>query len=323
MKDAKDHTALLFNVQRFSTEDGPGIRTTLFFKGCSLACPWCHNPEGMDDKPALVWYDARCIACRDSNEVCPKNALTLSEKGNLIDRSACDLCGDCVEECPAAALEIIGREYTLDGLAGLAMRDAVFYRSSGGGVTFSGGEPLAQAAFVEKLAARLKDAGVHLALDTTGVGPRAGVKRLRGLVDMVLLDVKLMDEKRHREIVGAPLESVLSCLDLISEVGVPLWVRTPVIPGMTDSDENILAIASHLKSHAPTLKRWDLLAFENTCRAKYRMLGLEYALDGVPLMPKRRMDELLDLAKKSGVNVARWSGPTRPEEEPGERNLAC
>ncbi len=148
-------TGVTFNVQGFSTEDGPGIRTTVFMKGCGLRCAWCHNPEGLRPEPDLVWYDVRCIAARDCLPACPQDALALTSSGMEIDRRRCDLCSRCVAACPSAALELIGRTWTVDELLAEILKDAVFYETSGGGVTFSGGEPLLQAGFLARAGATL------------------------------------------------------------------------------------------------------------------------------------------------------------------------
>jgi pyruvate formate lyase activating enzyme len=308
-------TALLFNLQRFSTEDGPGIRTTLFFKGCPLTCPWCHNPEGMSTEPLIAWYDARCIGCRDCLEACPRGALADNGNGPRRDEAACDLCGTCVEVCPAGAREVIGREYTLEALVVECLKDRTFYATSGGGVTLSGGEPLSQAPFVLGLARLLKAEGLHVALDTSGVGSRRALDELLETVDLVLLDLKLMDKDAHRHYTGVPLEAVLAALDAVSASGTPLWVRTPVIPGCTDGEANIRAIAAHLATKAPTLERYDLLAFENTCRAKYRLFDLDFALTETPLLSVARLEELAELARAEGLSVVKWSGPTTTKEQ--------
>lgn len=309
MQPTKQFKALLFNIQRFSTEDGPGIRTTLFFKGCPLTCPWCHNPEGRFKERTVVWYDARCIGCLDCLEGCPNNAIIHGEQRMQLANDRCTRCGTCVEICPGAAREIIGHEYSLDELCREALKDSTFYAKSGGGVTFSGGEPLSQASFIIELAKQLKSHEIHLALDTTGFGKENALRELLTLVDLVLLDVKIMEADRHLELTDIPLSKVLRAIELISDTGKPLWVRTPVIPGMTDSDDNIQAIAEYLAAHAPTLERYDLLAFENTCRAKYEMLGMTYEFAGKPLIQRSRMEALTVIAKDAGLTCARWSGP--------------
>src|SRR4030042_2822205 len=166
--EKEDITGVIFNVQRYSTEDGPGIRTTVFLKGCSMGCPWCHNPEGLEREPELVWYETRCIGVRECLEACPTNALTLTPEGMVIARDRCNACGYCEEACPAAALEGIGKTRTVEDVAQEALRDRVFYEKSGGGVTLSGGETALQAEFSLAFMSMLKGEGVHMALDTCG-----------------------------------------------------------------------------------------------------------------------------------------------------------
>ncbi len=307
----KQEKALIFNIQRFSTEDGPGIRTTIFFKGCPLTCAWCHNPEGMSLKSELVWYDVRCIGCHDCLKICLKQALHAQDDRIVIDRSLCDTCGDCVEQCPGAALETIGREYSLVEVADEVIKDKSFYETSAGGVTLSGGEPLMQWRFVAALCQQLKQQNIHIALDTCGCASEKALEVILPLVDLVLLDYKLSDEQESLELTGLSLERLHKSLSLITERKIPLWVRTPVIPGATDTEENISRIAEYLANNAPTLQRYDLLAFENSCRAKYELLGLEYEYAQKELMDSERMEELAAIAASKGLLLVKWSGPTR------------
>ena len=311
--EAGDATGIAFNIQRFSIEDGPGIRTTVFMKGCPLRCKWCHNPEGLALKPELMWFDVRCIGARDCIEACPKDALRLTPEGLIIDRGRCDVCGLCQEACPAGAIEVVGKEYTARQAFEEVKRDDVFYKNSGGGVTVSGGEPTMQPRFVAELLTLCREAGFHTALDTCGYSSKEALVRLLELSDMVLLDLKTMDEGLHREITGVELGPIKDNARLISSSGKPLWVRTPVIPGYTNSEENIREISVFIRDELPSAERYDLLSFNNTCGSKYRRLDLVWELEGETLLTSAEMESLARAAGDSGVQNVQWSGATRSE----------
>lgn len=308
-------TGTVFNIQRHSTEDGPGIRTTVFLKGCPMRCPWCHNPEGMEPQPQLVWYEVRCIGARECLAACPQQALALTPDGVLIDRRRCDVCGDCVEACPAAALEVIGKRRTVEEVAEIALRDRVFYETSGGGVTLSGGEPSLQDAFAAALMDSLRSEGVHLALDTCGGVSWRRLAPLIELSDLVLYDLKVMDEAKHRQYTGVPLDLVLGNAREIAAAGKAMWLRTPVIPGYTDDDENIRRLARFIGDELPTAERYDLLAFNNTCVNKYRRLGQLFPLAEEALLTDDKMERLAEAARAQGLSCVRWSGMTRRDAE--------
>ena len=303
-------TGTTFSIQQFSTEDGPGIRTTVFLKGCPLRCPWCHNPEGMGVAPDLMWYDVRCIAAQQCLRACPEHALALSATGMRIDRERCTLCGECVSACPAAAFELIGKEWAPHELLTELLKDQVFYETSGGGVTFSGGEPLVQADFLCELLPLCKAAGLHVALDTCGAASSERWRRVLRWVDLVLYDLKIMDGARHKAATGASNELILDNARRLAAHGVPLWIRTPVIPGYSADAPNIRAIGEFIRDAVPTVQRWDLLAYTNLGRPKYHRLDLPYLLEDVALLTRTEMEALWQVAAGI-VPHAQWSGATQ------------
>jgi pyruvate formate lyase activating enzyme len=227
--------AIVFNIQRFSTEDGPGIRTTVFFKGCPLSCVWCHNPEGIGLKPELMWYDVRCIGAKDCIEACPEDALTLTPDGMKIDRGRCTVCGRCQDACPAAAIEVIGKRYTASELFDEVKKDEAFYRNSDGGVTLGGGDAVMQGEAAAELLMLCHKAGIKTAIDTCGAFAPKAYEKILPFVDLILLDLKLMDEKGHKEATGLGLAHILENARRFGKDHIPMWVRTPIIPGYTDA----------------------------------------------------------------------------------------
>lgn len=303
-----EETGLIFDIQRDCTEDGPGIRTTVFLKGCSLRCPWCQNPEGIRSYPELIWYDKRCTGTKRCVDACPVDALTLTRAGMIVDRKLCDACGKCVEVCPGRALEVAGKLYSVGEVVEIALRDRVFYEKSGGGVTLSGGEVALQARFSVSLLRSLREAGVHTAIETS-LG--TGWEVLRPLVeatDLVILDLKLMDREKHSTYLGIPLDLVLSNARNVALLKKPIWVHTPIIPKYTDSEENIERVARFIESNLPTAERYELLAFNKTCAQKYRRLGLTWELGSEDLTSEERMEQLAALAREQGVQFVTWSG---------------
>ncbi len=307
-------TATIFNIQKFSTEDGPGIRTTVFFKGCPMRCAWCHNPESQRFRPEVVWHGGRCLADRGCLEACETNALRADDEGIHIDRELCEGCAQCVAFCPSSALEIHGRTIEIDELFDMVQRDAQFYTSSGGGVTLSGGEPLSQPEATLALLKRLHDEGIHAALDTCAAAPEAVVAKALPYCDLVLLDIKCADPERHRRITGIAFEQVAKAAELVGESGVAVWVRTPVIPGYTDGEESIRQVARFVAENLPNCERHDLLAFSNLCASKYEQLGRPFALAGTPLLTSETMTHLCDVARGAGSAAVHWSGPIHTAE---------
>ncbi len=304
--------AIILDIQRMSTEDGPGLRTTVFFKGCSLHCAWCHNPESIAFAPVVQWQQNRCIGCHTCEEVCPTHAIRFSDSGVLIDSKLCNLCGVCVDECPSGALHIKGVSYTVDGLFKELVKDKVYFGQEGG-VTLSGGEVLMQGAFAIKLLEKLKKHGVGTALDTAGCVPYATLQEALQYTDILLYDLKLADSDEHKKFTGAGNELILSNLLEAVHAGGPwkLWIRTPIIPGATDREANIRHIARFIHDHLEgRVEKWELTAFNNLCRDKYRMLGIPWAYQTAKLMKKETMDALVKVAQEEidDKDRVRWTG---------------
>ncbi|RLI47980.1 MAG: glycyl-radical enzyme activating protein [Candidatus Thorarchaeota archaeon] len=302
------------NIQRCSTEDGPGIRTTAFFKGCPLKCLWCHNIETISPDPELIWHGIRCIGDQACVRTCPEHALELTPEGMKIDRELCTVCGACVEVCPSTALEILGERWNAEDLVEELARDTVFFQTSGGGVTLSGGEPMYQADFAVAVAKGLKEKGIHVALDTCGYYSQSTLESILPHVDLILYDLKVMDGAKHREYTGVPVDRILENAKFIGKSCIPVWIRTPVIPGHTDSEENIRAIAEFIVQFMPNVQRYDLLAFNNLCIEKYALLDKVYPLKDAPLMEKATMEHLANVAREAGVENVQWSGMTQRDD---------
>jgi pyruvate formate lyase activating enzyme len=301
------------DIQRMSSEDGPGLRTTLFLKGCPLSCEWCHNPESISFKNQVVWNRNRCIDCKDCEKACATKAV--------LGQGACTGCLSCCEACPTGAREPKGKDANVQDLLRELSKDIAYFGTDGG-VTLSGGEALAQAGSVELLKV-LKNAGIGTAVDTCGAIPSARLKEALPFVDICLYDLKLRDSAAHKRFTGMGNELVIENLKLASdwaEQGGRLWIRTPVIPGATDTIENIKGIASLVKT-LPRVERWELCAFNNLCASKYESLGLNWKYKGARLIAKEAMLALQDMACQvlQGVPVKiQATGSLRMDEEEGD-----
>ena len=312
----------ILEIQRLSTEDGPGIRTTVFLKGCPLHCTWCHNPESISFQPQLQWLSVRCIGCESCVKACPNDCLSRTDAGIMIDRACCISCGKCVAACPSGAIEMLGMDMKLDKLLAELLKDRVYYEKSGGGVTLSGGEPGFQPEFVEALLCGLKEEGISTAFDTCGQYSAEILSRLLPYVDLLLFDVKLLDPSAHREHTGVSNEQILENLGYVRDYiesghKLRLWIRTPLIPGATDFDENLTAIGQFLtKMLGEKIERWELCAFNNLCRDKYARLGINWIYASTPLMTAAELSRCEQVAKSAGLSPERVqaTGATRTEK---------
>jgi len=291
---------LITNVQRFSIHDGPGIRTTVFLKGCPLRCFWCHNPETWRLQPELQLYGERCIGCGECRRVCPNGAHVLAEGRREFRRHLCRGCGACAETCYAEALVLAGRWWGMDELLGVLERDRPFYETSGGGITLSGGEPLLQPEFSRAVLAACWQRGLHTAIETAAVGPWERLEELLPWLDLVMLDVKLVAEQRHRAATGAGNSGILDNARRLGQSGVPLLVRTPIVPGVNDDPADIVAIAGSISAF-PNLLYYELMPFHRLAEGKYRGLGLEYGAGGLQPPSRAKLQELAQAARDTGV----------------------
>ena len=270
----------IFDIQRFSVHDGPGIRTTLFLKGCPLRCLWCQNPEGLEGALRLWHFQNLCERCGTCVEACPQRALALAEEGMHIDRSRCDLCGKCIDACPRNALAFDGRDLEVDEAVAQLAADKVFFDRSGGGVTFSGGDPLLQADFVLAVARGLKARGIHTAIETSLFASWATVEALLPAIDLFIVDLKVADPARHAELTGQKNEPILENARRLAAALAGtgrLLLRVPLIPHLTAEPPNLSALAA-LAASIDRAAPIELMNYNPLAAAKYRRMGKEHAL---------------------------------------------
>jgi len=304
-----------------STEDGPGIRTTVFFKECPLRCAWCHNPESFSSKPSIQWFSAKCIGCGTCIDVCPNNALTLDESGIHINRDLCQRCASCVESCPTTALRKLGEHWSLDDLVEEVAKDLYYYVKSGGGVTASGGEAAIQNEFVTEFFKRCKELGFHTALDTCGILPREKYLPLLPYTDLILYDLKEIDPEKHKQFTGMSNDRILKNIKWLVEKTLEfphlkIWIRTPIIPKYTGTEENIRGIGEFIVNELDNkIDRWDLLAYNNLAKNKYARMDLSYKCEGLELYTKEEMEKFYNLALSTGAKNVQWSGLTKTQED--------
>ena len=267
--------ARISDIKRFAVHDGDGIRTTVFFKGCSLKCVWCHNPEGIDFRPQMAYYENKCIGCGECADFCSHDGHRLTENGHIYDRNACVRCGECVPHCLGAALTYYGKEVTAEELLPLLLEDRDFYETSGGGVTLSGGECLMQTDFCAELLQRLKEDGIHTAVDTCGFVPREHFEKVLPWTDVFLYDLKAFDEDIHIRCTGQSNRRILDNLLYLDSLGASLEIRIPYVPAY--NDEQMDKIAGFIRT-LNNVRKVKVLPYHNYAGSKYAALGMENTL---------------------------------------------
>jgi pyruvate formate lyase activating enzyme len=301
VKEAFVHNSekgIIFNIQRYSLNDGPGIRTTVFMKGCSLKCKWCSNPESINAYPELMFYSLKCNKSEKCLQACPMGAIEIVNNALRIDRTKCNLCMECTKSCPSEALMCSGSYVSVEKVVIEIESDRTFYRNSGGGVTISGGEPLFQGEFVYELLKECKSRGLHTALDTSGHAPWNIMERVLNYVDLVLFDIKNMDPTRHMAGTGVDNELILSNLRKTARQ-VTTWLRFPVIPGFNDSESN----ARELAQFASTIsvEKVSLLPYHSWGEGKYEKLGRTYPFKDTPIPAEEHINSLKEIIESYGL----------------------
>lgn len=283
---------MIYNIQRYCVHDGRGIRTVVFFKGCQIRCPWCANPESQEMDYQIGYYENKCIHCLQCEKECPNEAIKV---GNII-KNLCITCGKCVEVCPTEALKGFGKRLEAKEIAEAVCKDLSFYRKSGGGVTFSGGEATMQSGLLFETMKILKEKGIHIALESHGLFSDTICSELIKYVDQFLVDLKHMDEDKHKNVLGISNHQVITNLENLSQKD--LTIRIPLIAGFNDDDDNLKKSAEFAKKIGVKI---DLLPFHNYGLSKYKALGMKYEYENVPVYPEKELNRCLRIVRPYGV----------------------
>lgn len=284
----------ILKIERFALDDGPGIRTTVFFKGCPLNCLWCHNPESIEMVPELVFHQDLCIGCGRCSEVCTESVHVLNKGKHELNREKCKHCGACVKECYSEAIEMLGSSFSVKQLLEKVLEDRRFYENSGGGVTISGGEPMYQFDFLSSFLKHLKQNNIHVCLDTCGYAPLENYNQILSLVDIFLFDIKEFDKERHKEFTGVSNELIFKNLYNLDRMGAQIILRCPIIPNKNFTRNHL----SKIRTLCLTLKNvigCDLLPYNNAASIKYKLLRKRNPMAGIPSLEEKEITRIQEM----------------------------
>lgn len=292
----------VFNIQNYSIHDGPGIRTTVFFKGCPLNCKWCHNPESISKEIQILRYEERCVICGNCVEVCPTNSLKFEDNKIVYDRSTCNLCGKCENDCHHEVIEIAGEIKTVDEVMKKILKDKIFYETSGGGVTFSGGEPFLQSEFLLELVKRSKEEGLHVAIDTSGFTSWENIKSIVEFADLILYDLKAVSNEKHKEYVGASNELIIKNLKKLANENIEIYLRLPIVKGVNNADEDIENILNIVRDIG-NISQVNILEYHSMGMEKYPRLDRTYELTGEEKPDNENIQAIKEIFENEGFKT--------------------
>jgi pyruvate formate lyase activating enzyme len=292
---------MIFDLKRFAIFDGPGIRTTVFMKGCPMHCPWCHNPEGISTKKELITYDYKCIICNQCISQCPNQAISTYNNEIKTDFNRCNNCGSCIDICPSTSRQIIGYTLSDKDLLYELDKDRIFFEESSGGVTFSGGEPFQQPSFLKTILINLKKQNIHTCIDTSGYAPPHLFSSILSKTDFLLYDLKIINERLHEKYTGVPNKIIKKNLHIAQEKKIPISIRFALIPEITDTNNNIKELISYLHTlkHINTI---NLLPYHNV-QEKYLRLGKTYTLQDMPTTTKENILQIKERCENIGIRT--------------------